>query len=67
MNILQVLPRLEYGGVERGTVDLARFLSENNHKCIVASGGGAFKKYLDAAGVKHYELPLYKKSLLNLG
>lgn len=62
MNILQVLPKLEYGGVERGTIDIAKYLAENKHKCIVVSGGGVLLKYLDKAGIKHYTLPVYRKS-----
>lgn len=62
MNILQILPKLEVGGVERGTVDLARHLAENGHKSVVVSGGGTLVKKLDAAGVRHYELPVGAKN-----
>lgn len=66
MNILQVLPKLDYGGVERGTIDIARSLSENKHKCVVISGGGVLVSKLDAIGVKHYTLPVYKKSPITI-
>lgn len=66
MNILQILPSLDVGGVETGTVDLARALAAMGHKAIVVSSGGRLVKALDEAGVRHYGLPVGKKSLLNV-
>jgi len=66
MNILQVLPELNVGGVERGTVDLARRLVEDGHKSIVISWGGRLEEKLDVPGIKHYNLPVHKKSLINM-
>lgn len=63
MNILQVLPSLGVGGVETGTIDLARYLTTNGHKAIVVSGGGRLVRELDAIGVRHYSLPVGKKSI----
>ena len=40
MNILQVLPELNVGGVETGTLDLARRLVSLGHKAVVVSAGG---------------------------
>ena len=44
MNILQVLPELNVGGVETGTVDLARYLVKMGHKAVVVSNGGDLVK-----------------------
>jgi len=66
MNILQVLPSLDVGGVETGTVDLARYLAAHGHKVIVMSGGGRLVKELDAINVRHYTLPVGRKSPLNI-
>ena len=66
MNILQILPSLDVGGVETGTVDLARCLAARGHKAIVVSSGGRLVKELDEAGVRHYSLPVGKKSFLNI-
>ena len=41
MHILQILPELKSGGVERGTVDLAKYLGKLGHKAVVVSAGGA--------------------------
>ena len=62
MNIMQVVPKLEVGGVERGTVDLARYLTLNAHKAVVVSGGGKLVKKLDEVGARHYTLPIGRKN-----
>ena len=62
MNILQILPRLDVGGVETGTIDLAKELIKKGHKVIVVSGGGELVKNLIEMNVTHIELPVHKKS-----
>ena len=62
MTIVQMLPELNVGGVETGTVDIAKWLAQNGHKVIVISGGGRLVKQLEAAGVTHYQLPVGRKS-----
>jgi lipopolysaccharide heptosyltransferase II len=64
MRILQILPELKSGGVERGTVDLAKYLQKNGHHAVVVSAGGPLVGDLTAAGVAHYALPVHKKSPL---
>ena len=66
MNILQILPELNVGGVETGTVDLARHLVKAGHKAVVVSGGGELVKDLESCGVIHYQLPVYKKSIFSM-
>ncbi len=66
MNILQILPELEVGGVERGTIDLAKYLVQKGHKSVVISGGGKLVGRLEGTGVKHYQLPVGKKSPLTV-
>ena len=66
MNILQILPELNVGGVETGTVDLAKFLVRLGHRAVVISNGGPLVKDLERGGVKHYQLPVHKKSLLSI-
>ncbi len=63
MNVLQILPELKSGGVERGTVDLAKHLKQNGHKAVVVSAGGPMVGDLTSAGITHYALPVHKKSL----
>ena len=66
MNVLQILPSLDVGGVETGTIDLARYLVRNGHKAIVISGGGRLVKELDKIGARHYTLPVGKKSVFTV-
>ena len=64
--ILQVLPELDAGGVERGTVDIARAIMNGGGKALVASQGGRLERELGRFGAKHFELPLKSKNLLTM-
>ena len=66
MNILQILPELNVGGVETGTVDFAKYLVNNGHKSVVVSNGGDLVKDLEDAKVVHYKLPVHKKSIITI-
>ena len=44
LKVIQLLPELNIGGVERGTKDFSKFLVENGHESIVISNGGIFEK-----------------------
>jgi glycosyltransferase involved in cell wall biosynthesis len=62
--VLQVLPRLVSGGVERGTVEVAQALTAAGWKAVVASAGGPMVRELERAGAVHVELPLASKNPL---
>lgn len=66
MNILQILPELFVGGVETGTIDLSAFLINSGHRVVVVSNGGPLVERLEAMGVKHYKLPVHKKSFFSV-
>ena len=59
-NLLQVLPELESGGIEQGTIDLANYLGNKKVGSFIVSNGGKMEVLLDSKNVKHY------KSLLNV-
>ena len=62
LKVLQVIPKLGYGGAETGCYDLAHYLSENNcHSYIVASGG-ELSKFIDKKKVKLIKLPVHSKN-----
>lgn len=60
--VLQVLPELETGGVEVGTVEIATELQKRGIKNFVASKGGRMVYDLDKVKVKHLTLPLKSKN-----
>jgi Glycosyltransferase len=62
--ILQVLPALNSGGVERGTVEVAIALKNKGHIPYVASSGGALVSTLQENGIQHIDLPLGAKNPL---
>ena len=62
MKILQVLPALEQGGVERGTLEIAAALTAAGIPNAVASAGGRLVHALDDLGVEHFQLPLDRKN-----
>ena len=64
MKILQILPELNVGGVETGTLDLSKQLVRLGHKVVVVSGGGVLVGDLEALGAKHYKLAVNKKNIL---
>ncbi|MCA0899607.1 glycosyltransferase [Microbulbifer agarilyticus] len=66
MKVVQLLPALNSGGVERGTLDLARALTEAGHASIVISNGGRLVEQLEREGSQHIALPIHKKSLSSL-
>ncbi len=66
MKVLQILPALNSGGVERGTVDFAAELVKRGHQSLVMSSGGALVAQLEAQGSSHITLPVHKKSLSSL-
>jgi glycosyltransferase involved in cell wall biosynthesis len=57
LNILQILPELEEGGVEGETLDLAVYLAKMGHRSIVISAGGRLVKQLEQAGGIHFNFP----------
>ncbi len=63
LTVLQLLPHLELGGVERGTLEVGKYLVENDHRSLVVSGGGRMVKQLEQEGSTHFTLPIGKKSL----
>ncbi len=63
MRIIQLLPELKVGGVERGTVDLSDHLTKLGHDSAVISAGGQLVDLLNEHGAKHYELPIAKKNI----
>jgi glycosyltransferase involved in cell wall biosynthesis len=60
--VLQVLPALVSGGVERGTLEIAEALVGAGWRALVASAGGPLVEPLERLGARHVALPLGRKS-----
>ena len=62
IKVLQVIPRLGYGGAETGCYDLAHFLPERGWKSFIVTSGGELLKYIDKKKVKIFKLPVHSKN-----
>lgn len=62
LTVVQVLPDLQGGGVERGTLEIAGELVRRGHRSLVISGGGRLVEPLERAGSQHITWPIGKKS-----
>lgn len=66
MKVLQILPELNSGGVERGTLEIAAALIREGHEAVVLSNGGRLVAALEKSGARHITLPVHRKSLTTL-
>jgi glycosyltransferase involved in cell wall biosynthesis len=66
MKVLQILPELNSGGVERGTLEVAEYLVKNGHEALVVSNGGRQVEALEKLGGRHIAMPVHRKSLSTL-
>ena len=62
IKVLQVIPRLGYGGAETGCYDLAHYLPENNCSSFIVTSGGELIKFIDKRKVKLIRLPVHSKN-----
>ncbi len=66
LTVLQLLPALESGGVERGTLELGAGLVHAGHRSLVISAGGQLVSRLTGQGSEHFQWPIGRKSLWTL-
>ena len=64
LKVLQVIPRLGFGGAETGCYDIAHYLPENNCESFVVTSGGELIKFVDKKKVKIIKLPVHSKNPL---
>jgi len=62
LTVVQLLPALDAGGVERSTLEIAAALVGAGHRAIVVSAGGRMLPQLDAIGAEHVALAIGRKS-----
>ena len=64
INVLQVIPKLGYGGAETGCYDIAHYLPEKNCGSFIVTSGGPLTKFIDKKKVKLIKLPVHSKNPL---
>jgi len=64
LKVLQVIPKLGYGGAETGCYDIAHYLPENNCESFIVTSGGDLLKFVDKKKVKVIKLPVDSKNPL---
>jgi glycosyltransferase involved in cell wall biosynthesis len=62
LKVLQVIPKLGYGGAETGCYDLAHYLAESNCSSYIVTSGGELLKFIDKKKVKLIKLPVHSKN-----
>ena len=62
IKVLQVIPKLGYGGAETGCYDIAHYLPENNCKSFIITSGGELTKFIDKEKVRLIKLPVHSKN-----
>ena len=60
--LLQVIPRLDYGGAETGCYDIAHYIAEKGCKSYIITSGGALLKFVKSKKVKVFRLPVHSKN-----
>ena len=64
INVLQVIPKLGYGGAETGCYDIAHYLAEQDCGSYVATSGGELLKFIKKNKVKVFKIPVHSKNPL---
>jgi len=64
LKVLQVIPKLGYGGAETGCYDIAHYLPENNCESFIVTSGGELLKFINKKKVKVIKLPVNSKNPL---
>jgi len=64
LKVLQVIPKLGYGGAETGCFDLAHYLPENDCPSYIVTSGGELLKFIDKKKVKLIKLPVQSKNII---
>ena len=66
LKLLQIVPSLNSGGVEQGTVDVANYIASKGLDSFIASSGGNMLRQLNRNKIYHTILPLYSKNLFTM-
>jgi len=62
INVLQVIPKLGYGGAETGCYDIAHYLAEKDCGSFIATASGELLRFIKKEKVKIFRLPVHSKN-----
>ncbi len=62
IKVLQVIPKLGYGGAETGCYDIAHYLAEKDCGSYISTSGGELIKFIKKNKVKLFRLPVHSKN-----
>ena len=65
-NLMQIVPSLNSGGVEQGTIDIANYLAKKEQNNLIISSGGKLLTYLNKKYVYHHNLPVNSKNFFKM-
>ena len=66
MKILMATMGLDIGGAETHIVELAKALRHQGHEVMIVSNGGVYVPEINAAGIRHYQAPLHRRSFAEM-
>ena len=66
MKILMATMGLDIGGAETHIVELSKELKHRGHEVVIVSNGGVYVPEITAAGIRHYDAPLHRRSLSDM-
>ena len=66
LKLLQIVPSLESGGVEQGTVDVANYIASKGLDSFIVSSGGKMMQQLNRKKAHHITVPLYSKNIFTM-
>lgn len=66
LRLLQIVPNLESGGVERGTIDLSNHLAKKGCENFIISNGGKLLTLIHRQNITHINLPVHSKNPITI-
>ena len=66
MKIFMATMGLDIGGAETHIVELSKELKARGHEVVIASNGGVYVPEVTAAGIRHYNVPMNRRSVKNM-
>ena len=66
IKLLQIIPELNSGGAEQGTVDVANYIASKDLHSYIISNGGKMLQNLNRKNITHYKMPIQSKNIFTM-